>query len=206
MHGNIKRLGIMGGTFDPIHYGHLVTAEAIRTHFNLDKVIFVPSGHPPHKDNKKVANPVDRYLMTVLATTTNPYFETSNYEVEKETCSHTIDTLRFFKEELGKDIDLYFITGADAILDIETWKDYKELIDLCTFIAATRPGFDLRQFDKTLSKLSEDKREKFVKFEVPALAISSTDIRSWIKQKKSIKYLVPEPVEFHIFKNGLYLD
>lgn len=202
----VNKLGIMGGTFDPIHYGHLVTAEAIRTHFNLDKVIFVPSGQPPHKDNKRVTNPANRYLMTVLATTTNPYFETARHEVDKETCSHTIDTLRYFRDELGKDIDLYFITGADAILDIESWKDYKELIDLCTFIAATRPGFDLMQFDKTLSKLSEDKRKKFVKFEVPALAISSTYIRSLIKQKKSIKYLVPETVEIHIYKNGLYLE
>ncbi|MBZ4687260.1 MAG: nicotinate-nucleotide adenylyltransferase [Clostridia bacterium] len=202
----IKKIGIMGGTFDPIHYGHMVTAEAARSHFNLDKVIFVPAGRPPHKQDKQITDPKHRFLMTVLAITTNLYFEVSRFEIEKEGCSYTIDTIKHFREIFGSNVELYFITGADAVLEILTWKNVEELTGLCTFIAATRPGFDLEQIDFTLQKLPQGRKKHFEKFEVPALAISSTDIRNRVKNNKPIKYLVPETVEYYIYKNSLYCD
>ncbi len=200
----IKRLALMGGTFDPIHYGHMVTAEAARSQFNLDKVIFVPTGYPPHKRNKNITNSKHRFLMTVLAVTTNPYFEASRFEVEKSIYSYTIDTVKYFVDLYGSQVKLYFITGADAVMEILTWKSVKELTKHCNFIAATRPGYDLEQLDLTLHKLPKESRNSFEKFEVPALAISSTDIRNRVKNNKPIKYLVPETVEYYIYKNNLY--
>jgi nicotinate-nucleotide adenylyltransferase len=200
----IKRLALMGGTFDPIHYGHMVTAEAARSQFNLDKVIFVPTGYPPHKKNKNISDAKHRFLMTVLAITTNPYFEASRFEVEKSIYSYTIDTVNYFVNLYGSKVKLYFITGADAVMEILTWKSVEELTRLCNFIAATRPGYELEQLDSTLKKLPEESRKSFRKFEVPALAISSTDIRNRVKNNKPIKYLVPETVEYYIYKNNLY--
>ncbi|HPZ72208.1 MAG TPA: nicotinate-nucleotide adenylyltransferase, partial [Peptococcaceae bacterium] len=128
-----KRIGIMGGTFDPIHYGHLVTAETARSEFALEKVIFVPSGNPPHKSEAMVTRKEQRYLMTVLATAANPYFEVSRVEIERPGQSYAIDTVREFKSKMDEDSELYFITGADAIFEIVTWKDVDGLFDRCTF-------------------------------------------------------------------------
>ena len=200
-----KRIGIMGGTFDPIHYGHLVTAETARSEFALEKVIFVPSGKPPHKSEAMVTRKEQRYLMTVLATAANPYFEVSRVEIERPGQSYAIDTVREFKSKMDEDSELYFITGADAIFEIVTWKDVDGLFDRCTFIAATRPGFNLDALrEKLLKRLPIEYLKKIIPLEVPAMAISSTDIRQRIRNNRTVKYLLPEEVENFIYKNKLY--
>lgn len=200
-----SRIGIMGGTFDPIHQGHLVTAEAARSEFNLEKVIFVPSGQPPHKKGIDISAKEHRYLMTVLATAANPFFEVSRTEIERKGESYTIDTVKYIKERMLQGGELFFITGADAILEIVTWKDMDELLELVTFIAATRPGYNLNQLKTRLSKkLPTRFLEKIIPLEVPAMAISSTDIRNRRGQNRTIKYLLPEAVENFIRKNNLY--
>nr|WP_277997095.1 nicotinate-nucleotide adenylyltransferase [Moorella sp. Hama-1] len=198
------RVGIMGGTFDPIHYGHLVTAEAARWEFVLDKVIFVPSGHPPHKKGYQVTRAEYRYQMTVLATASNPYFEVSRTEINREGYSYTVDTVSAFRREYGPQTQLYFITGADAILEILTWKDVDRLLRECQFIAATRPGFQLNRLEESRPQLPVEGRHRIHLIEVPALAISSTDIRWRVKNNKPIKYLLPEAVEEYICSRGLY--
>jgi len=200
-----KRVGIMGGTFDPIHQGHLVTAEAARSEFDMNKVVFVPSGKPPHKKGLNISNKEHRYIMTVLATSANPYFEVSRTEIDRSGESYAIDTVRYIRSKLQPDCELYFITGADAIMEIVTWKDVEELFGDCTFIAATRPGFNLGKMNQQLSKkISKANLAKIIPLEVPAMAISSTDIRERVKNRHTIKYLLPESVENFIQKNDLY--
>ncbi len=196
-----RRLGIMGGTFDPIHYGHLVTAEAARDCFALDEVVFVPSGRPPHKSRSQPCSPEHRAMMTLLAIITNPHFSLSRIEVDREGYSYAIDTIRSFAEQYGPDTEIFFITGADAILEIAGWYQADELFQLASFIAATRPGFDLQG----LNRLPEAWRQRIHSFDVPALAISSTDIRRRVAQGVSIRYLLPETVENYIIKEGLYV-
>lgn len=199
-----KPIGIMGGTFDPIHYGHLVTAEAARTEFNLDKVFFVPSGHPPHKKLDQVGNPEHRYLMTTLSICTNPSFEGSRLEIKRPGKSYAYDTVKHFRE-LYPDEELYFITGADAVKAILSWHRVDEILDMCYFVAATRPGYCLEDLKKEeLKALPVKYLERILILEVPAMAISSTDIRKRVAQNKSIKYLVPEAVEQYIYKYKLY--
>ncbi|MGB9886012.1 MAG: nicotinate-nucleotide adenylyltransferase [Moorellales bacterium] len=200
------RLGIMGGTFDPIHYGHLVTAEAARTDFGLEAVIFVPSGSPPHKAGKRLTEARHRYLMVVLAVASNPWFDVSRVEIERPGYSYTVDTVREFQRLYGEDTEFYFITGADAIQEILTWHRVDELLARCRFIAATRPGYHLDGLGQVLQKLSPDQRSRIHLLEVPALAISSTDVRERVRRGRSIKYLVPEAVEQYIYKNRLYRE
>ncbi|HHV62380.1 MAG TPA: nicotinate-nucleotide adenylyltransferase [Firmicutes bacterium] len=197
-------VGIMGGTFDPIHYGHLVTAEAARCEFKLDVVVFVPSGRPPHKKGYEVSSPRDRYIMTSLAVATNPYFEVSSIEIEREGPSYTIDTVREFRAKYGEEARLFFITGADATLEILTWKDANELLRLCSFIAATRPGYGLSRIQAGVRELQSRSPNRVYTLEVPALAISSTDIRRRVREDRPIRYLLPESVENYIMKMGLY--
>ncbi|MBC7346085.1 MAG: nicotinate-nucleotide adenylyltransferase [Clostridia bacterium] len=196
----------MGGTFDPIHYGHLVAAEAARTEFDLEVVVFVPSGHPPHKKDSRLTPARHRYLMTVLAVATNPWFEVSRVEIEREGYSYTIDTVKAFRERYGPATELYFITGADAILEILTWHRVNELLTMCRFIAATRPGYHLDGLGQVLQKLPPEGRGRIHLLEVPALAISSTDVRERVRCGRSIKYLLPEAVEHYIYKNHLYVS
>ena len=195
------RLGIMGGTFDPIHYGHLVTAEAARTAFNLETVLFMPNRLPPHKKDYQVSEAKHRYLMAVLATITNKHFEVSRIELDREGLSYTIDTLRALRAIYGSGAEIHFISGADAILDLLGWKDVDDLLALCYFIAATRPGYELSE---QLQQLQEKYPNRVFRVEVPALAISSTDIRQRVRRGKSIKYLLPESVEYYIYKHNLY--
>jgi len=203
--GNSITLGIMGGTFDPIHLGHLITAEEARQQFKLDYVIFVPAGSPPHKGQKYVTPAEHRYLMTMLAVVDNPYFTVSRLEIDNEQPSYTIDTVRRFFQIYKQGLKLYFITGADAILDIKTWKDYEELLESCYFIAATRPGYPLQKLKNVFGPSFPEITKKIHLLEIPAMAISSTYIRQRIAQGKTIKYLTPEPVEQYIYKNRLYL-
>lgn len=192
----------MGGTFDPVHYGHLVAAEAARVGFGLTKVIFIPAGQPPHKHLRHVAAAEHRYLMNLLATMTNSHFEVSRTELDRDRLSYTVDTVREFRQSEGP--ELFFITGIDAVLEICSWRDPNELLDLCEVIAATRPGYLASAVDELQGHLRPEAFARIHVLEVPALAISSSDIRSRVARGESIKYLVPEPVEYYVQKNGLY--
>lgn len=196
----ISRIGIMGGTFDPIHYGHLVTAEAARYHYQLDRVYFVPAYIPPHKQFKTVTPAEHRLMMTIMATVNNSSFMVSDLEIQRGGLSYTYDTVRAFKEELGGDVEVYFITGADAIIELTQWMKIEELARECHFIGATRPGYHLR------ARLPEYLASNIRFMEVPALAISSTDIRRRVAVGEPIHYLVPETVEMYIRKNQLYKE
>ncbi len=200
-----RRLGIMGGTFDPIHYGHLVTAEEARVQFGLEQVVFVPNRHPPHKDPRDVTDPEHRYLMTFLATATNPSFTVSRMEIEREGPSYTIDTIAEFRRR-NPDPALYYITGADAILQIlrGEWEESPRLLAMCDFIAATRPGFVLDHDAVRANNVTGRRVDNIHFMEIPALAISSTDIRRRVAGGRPIKYLLPEPVESYITQHGLY--
>ncbi len=199
-----NRIGVMGGTFDPIHYGHLVLAEQVRSELSLDRIIFVPAGIPPHKKELSISNNIHRHFMTVLATIDNPNFIVSDIEVHAQKVSYTIDTLHRLKELYGNDHSIFFITGADAILDIESWKDSKTLLKTFKFIAGTRPGHQNDDLERKISLLKKQYDADIHLLEVPALAISSTDIRNRVGMGKSIKYLIPEAVEQYIYKNRLY--
>lgn len=200
----MKSLAIMGGTFDPIHYGHLVVAEQVRHSLKCDKVLFIPAAVPPHKTNNIITAVADRLAMTRLAVASNPWFEVSTLEIDRPGPSYTIDTVRQVKE-IYQPEQLYFITGADAVLEILSWKDVNNLLSLCKFIAATRPGYDLSNLQQKLKSLPREFFENIIPFYVPSLAISSTDIRERVRAGKPIKYLLPEAVERYIYDHLLYL-
>ena len=184
--GKIK-IGILGGTFDPIHYAHLATAEFIRDKYDIDKIIFIPSGNPPHK-LCITTDKYDRYNMTLLATESNEDFLVSKVEIERKKRTYTIDTLKYLKKKY-KNADIYFITGADAI---------------CSVIAATRPGISLLRSQETIEKLTKKYNADIITVYVPSLDISSTYIREQLNEGKSIRYLVPENVENYLYENKLY--
>ncbi len=196
-----RRLGVMGGTFDPIHYGHLVTAEEALEQFELEGVLFVPTGRPWMKEHEVVSPSEDRYLMTVIATASNPLFSVSRIEVDRDGPTYTVETLRSLKAEL--DADLFFVTGADAILEMIQWKQAGELFELARFIAATRPGYDMSGFELP-GGAPDAAKDAITVMNIPALAISSTDIRARVKAGGPIRYLVPEGVKSYIEKAGLY--
>ncbi len=197
---NAKRLGVMGGTFDPIHYGHLVTAEAALSEFHLDEVVFVPTGQPWMKGDRDVAAPEDRYLMTVIATSSNPRFSVSRIEIERDGPTYTVETLQELRRQSDGGVDLFFITGADAILEIFQWKEPDEVLSLAHFIAATRPGYDVARFERE----APTRHPNISVMSVPALAISSSDIRRRVRESRPIRYLVPEGVQTYIEKSQLY--
>jgi nicotinate-nucleotide adenylyltransferase len=199
MPGVGRRLGVMGGTFDPIHFGHLVTAEEALSQFSLDEVVFVPTGLPWMKEERDVSPAEDRYLMTVIATASNPRFSVSRVEIDRDGPTYTIDTLRALAAA-NRDAELYFITGADAIFEIFDWKDPDEVLHLAHFIAATRPGYDLRRFETR----SERKQPNVSAMNIPALAISSTDVRERVRDGRPIRYLLPEGVKSYIEQAGLF--
>jgi nicotinate-nucleotide adenylyltransferase len=192
----------MGGTFDPIHHGHLVTAEAALWAFRLDEVVFVPTGRPWMKADQPVSPPEHRYLMTVIATSSNPRFWVSRIDVEREGPTYTLDTLQELRRTAEEDIELFFITGADAMLEIFHWKDPDEVLAMAHFIAATRPGYDIARFEKE----APTSHPKVSVLDVPALAISSTDIRRRVGEGEPIRYLVPDGVETYIRKFRLYQE
>jgi nicotinate-nucleotide adenylyltransferase len=189
----------MGGTFDPVHHGHLIAAEEARLGFDLDVVLFVPTGQSWQK-SRSVTSTEDRYLMTVIATASNPYFEVDRIEIERPGPTYTTDTLRALRDRYGSGTELYFITGADAILQILTWKDPHEAFELATFIAATRPGHDLAEIEA----LGPEAQDRVRVLRIPALAISSTEIRERVAHGQPIRYLVPDAVAQYIAKRGLY--
>ena len=189
----------MGGTFDPIHHGHLMAAEEASWQFDLDEVLFVPTGQPWMKSERAVSPAEDRYLMVVIATSANPRFRVSRLEIERDGPTYSVDTLREIRSERG-DVDLFFVTGADAMLEILEWKDPEEALSMAHFIAATRPGYDLSRYEQGAP--TEDPR--ITVMNIPALAISSTDVRERVAAGRPIRYLVPEGVQAYISKAGLY--
>ncbi len=188
----------MGGTFDPIHHGHLVCASEVASLFDLDEVVFVPTGEPWQKHESPVSPAEDRYLMTVIATSTNPMFTVSRMEIDRTGPTYTIDTLRTLREERGADVDLYFITGADALTQILSWRDPEEMLSLARFVGATRPGYALSDHALPQDSVSL--------VEIPALAISSSDCRDRVRRGAPIWYLVPDSVVRYIDKQRLYLQ
>ena len=190
----------MGGTFDPIHHGHLVAASEVQSWFSLDEVVFVPTGQPWQKEHRAVSPAEDRYLMTVIATASNPRFTVSRADIDRPGPTYTIDTLRDLRLE-NPDAELYFITGADALSEIFTWRDAKELFELAHFVGCTRPGHELDP-----SSLDGIPPDRVTIVEIPALAISSTDCRARRSKGEPVWYLVPDGVVQYINKHGLYLD
>lgn len=201
---NCKSIAIMGGTFDPIHNGHLVTAEAVRHRFKVDKVVFIPTGRPAHKTGQQVTHNEHRYLMTVLATMRNENFDVSRIEIDRPGVTYTIDTIETLKKICRPDIRLYFITGADAIHQIMSWKEPERLLTLCDFVAVTRPGYQKNKLFEEIGEIREKFASRIHYMEVPALAISSSDIRDRAQKGEPIKYLLPQEVEDYIHKFRLY--
>ncbi|MFM5904410.1 MAG: nicotinate-nucleotide adenylyltransferase [Microbacteriaceae bacterium] len=188
------RIGVMGGTFDPIHHGHLVAASEVASAFSLDEVVFVPTGEPWQKP--QVTASEDRYLMTVIATASNPRFKASRVDIDRQGPTFTIDTLRDLRG-LYPEAELFFITGADAIAQILSWRDVDQIWELAHFVAVTRPGHRL--------ELPQHPQGAISTLEIPALSISSTNIRERVGQAKPVWYLVPDGVVQYIGKHRLYL-
>lgn len=187
----------MGGTFDPIHHGHLVAASEAAAIMGLDEVVFVPTGNPWQKANQKVTDPEHRLLMTVIATAPNPTFTVSRVDVDRDGPTYTIDTLRDLKAQ-RPNAELFFITGADAMSQITTWKDADQMWDLATFVAVTRPGHEL--------EVPEEAAGRVHVLEIPAMAISSTAVRDRARNELPVWYLVPDGVVQYIKKYNLYRD
>ncbi len=203
MPGYIK-IGITGGTFDPIHYGHLIIAENIRYTIGLDKIIFVPTGMPPHKKHLNVTSSADRLTMVKKAVHSNPHFEVSSVEIEREGYTYTIDTIKHFKRIYGEKAQLYFITGADVVKELTTWKNFEVLFGLCKFVVGLRPEYVDESFYNEIEFLKTKYNADITVADIPMVQISSTDIRKRIQEGRSIKYLLPECVEDYIYKNKLY--
>lgn len=209
------KIGISGGTFDPIHTGHLIVAEEIRTAYQLDRILFIPAGKPPHKDFKHITPAKCRYEMVKKAIEDNPYFQISDMEIIREGFTYTIDTVRSLYEQSNKtdysnkpvlinEHRLYFITGADTIFEIESWKAFEELFTLVDFIVAVRPGYDIDSLEEEAEYLRLKYKASISIFRMPLIGISSTDIRDRVRMGQSIRYLVPRNVEEYIYENSLY--
>lgn len=197
---NSKKIAIMGGTFNPIHYGHLVAGEYVREKFDIDKVVFIPTGNPPHKDSN-IAHTEHRYIMTLLATSENPNFLVSPIEIDRQGITYTIDTLKEIKDMCSENTEIYFITGIDTINQIIHWKNSSELFEFTKFIVVQRPDYVL---DDNIENIKKEQYDKIYFCKIPKLSISSTQIRKRVDNDKTISYLLPEAVKDYIYKNNLY--
>ncbi|MGO2779557.1 nicotinate-nucleotide adenylyltransferase [Glutamicibacter arilaitensis] len=189
------RLGVMGGTVDPIHNGHLVAASEVAAEYDLDEVVFVPTGQPWQKADRQVTSAEHRYLMTVIATASNPRFTVSRVDIDREGATYTRDTLLDLRA-LRPDAELFFITGADAMSQIMSWRDIDQVFDLAHFVGVSRPGYVIADLG----------RDNVSQLEIPALSISSTDCRARVAADKPVWYLVPDGVVQYIAKYGLYTE
>ena len=192
-----SRLGVMGGTFDPIHHGHLVAASEVAAQFALDEVVFVPTGTPWQKQARDVTTAEHRYLMAVIATASNPRFTVSRVDIDRPGVTYTVDTLTDLRAQRGPGVELFFITGADALSQILGWRDAHELFDMAHFVGVSRPGYDA-------ADLSRFPDGAVTQVQVPALAISSSDCRDRVRRGHPVWYLVPDGVVQYIEKRGLY--
>jgi len=198
-----QKAGILGGTFDPIHNGHLFIAQTALEEVELDRVVFVPSGRPPHKTHQRITESAHRLKMLQKAIQSNPYFECSTCEIDNEKIGYTYDLLEKMKQN-NPDVDFYFIMGADSFMDIKSWYRYNALLTLAGFIVMKRKGYDAQLLDHQAHHFSQKQQEKIIILDSPKLEISSSDIRNRVNLGKSIKYLVPEEVERYIESNRLY--
>jgi nicotinate-nucleotide adenylyltransferase len=192
---DVARVGIMGGTFDPIHHGHLVAASEVESLFGLDEVVFVPTGEPWQKDDRQVSPAEHRYLMTVIATASNPRFWVSRVDIDRPGPTYTIDTIRDIAAQ-RPGAELFFITGADALAQILSWKGWQDAVQLAHFVGVTRPGYDL--------SAEHLPSESVTLLDVPAMAISSSDCRARVAGGRPVWYLVPDGVVQYINKHNLY--
>lgn len=197
------KIGIMGGTFDPIHYGHLILSQYVLDSLNLDKVIFIPSGMPPHKDEDVVLKAEKRKKMVELAIKSNPKFKVSSIEIEEESTSYTIETVKKLKN-LYKDDKLYLILGGDSLLTLHEWKDYKEILKTINIAVVDRYNYSYSLLDSRVEYFNRRCNGNIVKVSCPIIQISSTDIRKRVKEGRSIKYLLPEEIEDYIYEKNLY--
>ena len=218
---SVRKVGIFGGTFDPPHLGHLILAEEIRETFDIEEIHFMPCHEPPHKDRADLTDARHRFAMVAAATRDNRAFVASSIEVDRPGKSFSIDTVRALREEMGDSGEIIFVAGLDAFVDIETWKDYEQFLDLCHVVVVSRPGHGFEEFDQLpewindrvvdlrdaegncVEHLPEDGCKIFLADSVH-IDISSTDIRERVRQDKSIRYKVPAEVERYIRANGLY--
>jgi nicotinate-nucleotide adenylyltransferase len=187
----------MGGTFNPPHIAHLICAEEVYDLLKFDKVLFIPSARPPHKNSNEIVDANYRYEMTILATKDNPHFEVSCIELDRPGRSYTIETVKELKRQYGDGSEIHWIVGADAILEMLSWKSINELLEICNFVGINRPGYDISRADERILK-------KVTSLNVTNIDISSSEIRRRINQGLSIRYLVPTEVEDYIYRNGLY--
>lgn len=201
---DVKRVGIFGGTFDPPHMGHLAAAECARDMYRLDRVIFVPVGHPPHKAAERLTAARHRYLMTVLATLDNPCFGVSRVEIERRGTSYTVDTLRLLQAQHGKENEYFFLIGADALRALNSWKDPEQILQMCHLLALARPGYSLADLPQQLGALYTDHPDRFLVSEMPQIDVSAQRIRKQLSQGDSVRYWVPELVRNYIERFGLY--
>jgi nicotinate-nucleotide adenylyltransferase len=196
-------IGLLGGTFDPIHVGHLIIAEEVRLKLALDEVLFIPTGQPWLKSERSVASGEHRLEMLQLAISSNPHFKVSTVELERPGPSYSVDTVSALKDELGAEVELYFIVGFDAFAELPIWKEPSRLLDLCQVVGVRRPGYaelDWRSLERAIPGISS----RVIVVDVPQIDISSTQIRERVAKGLSIRYLVPEAVEGYISKNRLY--
>ena len=215
----IVRVGLFGGTFNPVHWGHLRSAEEIRELFNLERVIFIPTNISPHKESQALVTPHHRLTMLNLAVADNPFFVTSDIELKRAGKSYSIETVNYFKQTAQEEFIPFFIVGVDAFLEISTWKKYQELFSLCNFIVMTRPRYEIKevqqliphQVKKEFSYSPDEKRfmhsSQFAIYlaEITAIDISSQAIRTRVKNSRSVTYLLPQAVEHYIEEHALYV-
>jgi len=197
------RVGILGGTFDPIHLGHLVAAEEVRWKLSLETVLFVPAANPPHKRGRAISPAADRVRMVEMAIGSNPFFELSTMEIGRGGVSYTVDTLRTLRERMGYEAELFFIVGMDSLADLTTWKQPATILSLCRLAVVNRPPYeevDLASLEERLPGVSS--RVDMVR--MPGIYISSTDLQARVRRGLPIKYQVPDPVERYILDRGLY--
>lgn len=198
-------IGIMGGTFDPIHVGHLVIAETVRESLGLGEILFIPTSNPPHKDNSKITDAAHRFEMVKLAVEDNPYFHASDVEISREGTTYSVDTLALLAQEYRNDRDYIYIIGADTVWDLVNWYKFEEVFSLCGFAAVQRPGYDLNRLKKRINILERKYSADIMYVEAPSIDISSTEIRQRIEAQKSVKYMVPDKVIKYIYENKIYM-
>lgn len=195
---------MLGGTFDPIHYGHLVAADAACEALDLDVMLFVPCGQPPHRDPAATTPAEHRYLMTVLATTGNPRFRVSRIELERPGPSYTVDTLRALRQQLGADTEINFVVGVDAFLGMDGWRSPEQVMELARIVVVSRPGYNGRAVRERLASLPEHLRRRVLHLEIASLDISASELRRRLGEGRSVRYLIPPAVLAYIEQHGLY--
>ena len=199
----MKRIGVFGGTFDPIHVGHLIAAECVREACGLDEVLFVPAGVPPHKEAANVTGARHRYLMTLLATLTHPHFSVSRIDIDRSGPSFTVETLALLRKELAP-VELFFVLGSDSLADLPTWHEPDRLLGENRLIVASRPGWEMAEAQAALGPLYEKHRDRIQAVTIPGIDVSSRALRARIAAGKSVRYQVPDLVLRYIESHGLY--